>query len=48
MDAIQNVEPAGTPEYATSTTTVGTCPTCISGTDPILSGLGKELLQDLD
>lgn len=48
MDAIHNVELASTPEFATTSTTVETCPTCISGTDPIITGLGKELLQDLD
>jgi hypothetical protein len=48
MDAIQNVEPVSTPEHTTTTTTVGTCPTCISGTDPLIHGMGVEILQDLD
>ena len=45
MDAIENSQPV---EYATTTTTVGTCPTCISGTDPIISKTDVAILQDLD
>jgi hypothetical protein len=48
MDTIQNVEPASAVEYATTTTTVGTCPTCISGTDPLISKTDVAILQDLD
>jgi hypothetical protein len=48
MDAIQNAELTAAPEQSTIDTTVGTCPTCISGTDPITKGLGPEILQDLD
>lgn len=48
MDAIQNAETLSSPEHATTTTTVETCPACMSGTDPLINGLGVEILQDLD
>jgi hypothetical protein len=48
MDTIQNVELTATPEQSTTQTTFGTCPACLSGTDPLINGLGFEVLQDLD
>lgn len=46
MEADQNAEPVNTPEYMRTTT--DTCPTCISGTDPIIIGLGADILQDAE
>ena len=46
MEAIQNAEPVNATEYTRTTT--DTCPTCISGTDPIIDGLGIDILQDAE
>jgi hypothetical protein len=44
MEAIQNAEPINATERGR--TTLDECPTCISGTDPLILTLGVEILQD--
>ena len=41
MEAIQNAQPVESFD-----TRVGECPTCLSGTDPIIFGLGVDILED--
>lgn len=44
MEAIQNAEPVNATEH--SRTILDECPTCISGTDPLIGTLGADILQD--
>ena len=47
METTQHSEPITALENS-GTIIKGECPTCISGTDPIILSLGVEILQDLD